>query len=236
MSSLLLDLALDLTRQTGRAPTLAELADASGLSRATVYRTFANQQGLLEQLQARGAALPEPSEAVFEAVRAVILERGLDGCSLEAVARRAGVSVATLHRRYQGRDALLFAFFDQLAPRTEAWRLPARGCAEDALAGFAETLSAWIAEDGALLAAALSSAPQTRRRLQSLRATGVGTQEALAEWLRLRGEASGRPVCEPLRAARAFLGAVLGLSAAGPLSEESARWWARAFLRGLELA
>lgn len=236
MSSPLLDLALDLTRQTGRAPTLAELADASGLSRATVYRAFANQQGLLDQLQARGADVPDPSAAVFEAVRAVILERGLDGCSLDAVARRAGVSVATLHRRHQGRDALLFEFFDQLAPRTEAWRLPADGCAEEALARFARQLSAWIAADGALLLAALSSSPETRRRLQSLRATGVGTQEALAEWLGLRGAAAGHEIPEPLRAARAFLGAVLGLSAAGALSEEGARWWARAFLRGLGLA
>lgn len=236
MSSHLLDLAVDLTRQTGRVPTLAELADVAGVSRATAYRAFANQQGLVEQLHARGEALPEQGRAVFDAVRAVILEHGLDGFSLEDVARRAGVSAATLHRRHQGRDELLFAFFDQLSPRAEAWRLPADGVAEDVLATFAMHVSAWIAADGALLVAALSSSPQTRSRLQSLRAAGVGTHEALAEWLRARGEASGRPVPDPLRAARAFLGAVLGLSAAGPLTADGARWWARAFLTGLGLA
>lgn len=236
MSSHLLDLAVRLTRETGRPPTLTELAEASGTSRATVYRAFANQQGLLDQLRARGEVVPEENRAVFDAVRAVILESGLDGCSLEAVARRAGVSLATLHRRHRGRDELLFAFFDQLSPRTEAWRLPMDGRAEDVLAGFARQVSAWIAADGGLLLVALSASPETRSRLQSLRAAGVGTHEALADWLRRRGDARGRPVPDPIRAARAFLGAVLGLSAAGPLTEESARWWAVSFLRGLELA
>lgn len=236
MMSPLLNLAVTLTRQTGPAPTLADLADAAGVSRATVYRTFANQQGLLEQLRARGEAVPEQSRAVFEAVRSVILEHGLDGFSLDAVARRAGVSVATLHRRHRGRDELLFAFFDQLSPRTEAWRLGADGNAEQVLATFATQISEWISANAALLVAAFSSSPRTRSRLQPLRAAGVGTHEALAEWLRFRGEASGRPVPDPLRAARAFLGAVLGLSAAGPLTEDGARWWARAFLAGLGLA
>lgn len=232
MSSQLLDHAVRLTRQHGRAPTLVELAEASGVSRATVYRAFANQQGLAEQLRARGEVVADEGRAVFDAVRAVILESGLDGLSLEAVARRAGVSVATLHRRHQGRDELLFAFFDQLAPRTEAWRLPADGSAEDALAAFATQVSAWITNDGALLVAALSSSPETRRRLQSLRAAGVGTHEALAEWLQRRGEGAGRPIAEPRAAAQAFLGAVLGLS---PLTQETARWWAHTFLRGLGL-
>lgn len=232
MSSQLLDLAVQLTRRDGRAPTLVVLAGAAGVSRATVYRAFANQQGLVDQLRARGEAVPDEGRAVFDAVRAVILAHGLDGWSMDEVARRAGVSVATLHRRHQGRDALLFAFFDQLAPRTEAWRLPADGDAEDALATFALQVSAWITTDGALLVAALSSSPETRRRLQSLRAAGVGTHEALAEWLQRRGEAVGRSIAEPRAAAQAFLGAVLGLS---PLMQETARWWARTFLRGLGL-
>lgn len=236
MSSQILDLAVQFARQHGRAPALVELAEASGVSRATVYRAFANQQGLVDQLRARGVDVPDEGRVVFDAVRALLLEGGLDGFSLDAVARRSGVSVATLHRRHQGRDELLFAFFDHLSPRTEAWRLPVDGDAEDALATFAVQVSAWITTDGALLVAALSSSPATRRRLQSLRAAGVGTHEALADWLRARGEASGGNVPEPLRAARAFLGAVLGLSAGGPISEEIARWWARTFLRGLGAA
>lgn len=236
MSSQALDLAARLTRELGRVPTLTELAAASGLSRATVYRAFGNQAGLEARLRARGEALPDPAHPVFDAVRAVLLEEGLDGFSLDAVARRSGVSVPTLYRRYQGRDELLFAFLDQLAPRSAAWALPADGPAEEVLTTFTLQLSTWITAEAPLLLAALSASPGTRARLQALRAAGVGTQEALAEWLRLRGEAAGRPVPEPLRAARACLGAVLGLSLGGPLDEACARWWAASFLRGLGLA
>lgn len=236
MSSQLLDLAALLTRARGRVPTLTELAEASEVSRATVYRAFANQEGLRARLRARGEPVPEPDQALFAAVRAVLLERGPDGFSLEAVAQRAGVSVATLYRHHPGRDALLFAFFDQLAPRTEAWRLPMKGDPVEALAGFAQRLSAWVSEDGALLLAALTSAPETRRRLQALRAAGVGTHEALADWLDAQGARAGRPVEAPRRAARAFLSAVVGLSAEGPMDEATARWWAGTFLAGMGLS
>ena len=72
----LLALAAHHSRQTGRVPSLAELADLAGVSRATVYRAFANQQGLVEQLQARGETVPDPGQDVFAAVRALILEHG----------------------------------------------------------------------------------------------------------------------------------------------------------------
>lgn len=232
----LLDLAVDLTRQAGRPPTLTELAAASGASRATVYRAFANQEGLIAQLRARGEAVPMESQAIFDAVRDVLLTHGLDGYSLEAVALRSGVSVATLYRRFGGRDELLFGFLDQLAPRMEAWRLADDGSAEDVLGDFAAQLSAWIVANAPLLIVAVSASPQTRERLRALRATSVGTHEALADWLRRRGEAAGRVLPEPLHAAQAFLGAVLGLSAAGPLTPDAARWWARTFLRGLGVA
>lgn len=233
MSSHLLDVAAELTARNLQPPTLAELAQAAGVSRATVYRAFTHQQGLVDQLRARGVAVPEGSRVVFDAVRAVLLADGLDGFSLDAVARRAGVSVATLHRRHGGRDALLFAFFDQLPPRRDAWSLPADGPATDALTTFATALSRWLFDDGALLLAALSSSPETRRRLGALREAGLGTQEALAEWLRVRGEAAGQPIADPLRAARAFLGGVVGQSLGGPLDAAGARWWAERFLHAM---
>ena len=145
--SQLVDIAVHLTRKNGRAPTLAELADASSVSRATVYRAFANREGLVEQLRARGEPVPEEGREVFDAVRAVLLEEGLDGFSLEEVARRSGVSRATLHRRHEGRDGLLVAFFDQLPPRSGAWRLADDGAAPEVLAAFALQLSAWLVAD-----------------------------------------------------------------------------------------
>jgi AcrR family transcriptional regulator len=47
-------------------------------------------------------------QQVLDAARALFIERGLD-CPLEEIARRAGVGIGTLYRRFGDRDALIKA-------------------------------------------------------------------------------------------------------------------------------
>ena len=47
-------------------------------------------------------------QQVLDAARELFIERGLD-CPLEEVARRAGVGIGTLYRRFGDRDALIKA-------------------------------------------------------------------------------------------------------------------------------
>src|SRR3954452_16526173 len=60
------------------------------------------------------------SERLVEAARDVFVERGPDG-SLEEIARRAGVGIATLYRRFVDRSALMRAVvLSALSPTAEA--------------------------------------------------------------------------------------------------------------------
>ena len=65
-------------------------------------------------------------EQVLQAARDLFVERGID-CPLEEIARRAGVGIGTLYRRFGDRDALVRAVL------VDALEL-ARASAEAALA------------------------------------------------------------------------------------------------------
>ncbi|MFF0741714.1 TetR/AcrR family transcriptional regulator [Streptomyces sp. NPDC004111] len=105
------------------------------------------------------------SEKIVRAARAVFAERGPDA-PLDEIARRAGVGIATLFRRFPDKGALLHAMLDQQF--TEQVR-PALGRAQqdsDPLRGLAEVLEA-----------ALFSAADNYNALTAARNAGVLTAE-----------------------------------------------------------
>lgn len=62
-------------------------------------------------------------EAIVEAARRVLAESGPDGLTTVNVAQRAGVSVGSLYQYFAGRDALLFAIYeDELTRFRAGWR------------------------------------------------------------------------------------------------------------------
>ncbi|MFE1103718.1 TetR/AcrR family transcriptional regulator [Nocardiopsis alba] len=64
---------------------------------------------------------------VLRAAREVFRERGLEA-TVRHVAHRAGVSTATVHRRFPGRDAIIADLAEQVAAEwDERWEAPARG-------------------------------------------------------------------------------------------------------------
>ncbi|WP_176611279.1 TetR/AcrR family transcriptional regulator [Actinomadura sp. WMMB 499] len=66
-----------------------------------------------------GGPRPERADAVrnrrriLAAARRVIAARGVEGLSLDDVAREAGVGVGTVYRRFGGRSRLLYALIDE---------------------------------------------------------------------------------------------------------------------------
>jgi AcrR family transcriptional regulator len=62
-------------------------------------------------------ALDPASEAILDAARAALVEHGLRRTSLDDIARLAGVSRATLFRRFPNRDALLVTLVAREAQR-----------------------------------------------------------------------------------------------------------------------
>jgi AcrR family transcriptional regulator len=94
--------------------SMDELAAAAGVSRATLYRLFGNQQNLLRQL---GLA-PPPSVRgrILDTALELVGRHGLAELSMDELAAKAGVSRATLYRLYPGKEALFAALVQRFSP------------------------------------------------------------------------------------------------------------------------
>ena len=78
-------------------------------------------------------------QQVLDAARELFIERGLD-CPLEEVARRAGVGIGTLYRRFGDRDALIKAVLLDALEQSLASAEHSLGAGEDGLEGVAAYL------------------------------------------------------------------------------------------------
>jgi len=94
--------------------SFAAVADAAGVSRATVHRYFRTRGELLIALDLE----PDPGarKRVLAAAAELLGHGGLVGLSMDEVAVRAGVSRATVYRLFPGRDALFEALVSAYAP------------------------------------------------------------------------------------------------------------------------
>lgn len=97
--------------------TMHELARAAGMSRATLYRRVRGREQLARRLAAGGVeAPPTTRERALAAGRALVVERGIAGLTVEAIAARAGVAATTVYREFGDRNALLRAVFRSVVP------------------------------------------------------------------------------------------------------------------------
>jgi AcrR family transcriptional regulator len=105
--------ARDLLAQGG-SPTVAQLAAAAGVSRATFYRAFETREALLEALDLD----PEPGarERILDAALELVGAQGLTALSMDDLATQAGVSRATLYRLFPGKAAVFTSLLHQYSP------------------------------------------------------------------------------------------------------------------------
>jgi AcrR family transcriptional regulator len=104
----------------GENPTVAQFAEAAGVSRASFYRAFESRGALLEAL----AVEPEPGarERILEAALTMVGAHGLTALSMDDLATQSNVSRATLYRLFPGKAALfksLVKTFSPLEPVTQ---------------------------------------------------------------------------------------------------------------------
>ena len=71
----------------------------------------------------RQAAVDRTRARILKAARGLLVARGNIAFSIEAVARRARVTRATVYQRFGSRPKLLEALFDDLARRGGMWDL-----------------------------------------------------------------------------------------------------------------
>jgi len=97
--------------------SVAAVAKAANLSRATVYRHFESKAELLEALDVE--AEPAAQERILEAAVGLVGAHGLGGLSMDELAATAGVSRATLYRLFHGKAALFEALIRAYSPMEE---------------------------------------------------------------------------------------------------------------------
>jgi AcrR family transcriptional regulator len=98
----------------GEKPTVAQFAEAAGVSRTSFYRAFESRGALLEALDIQ----PEPAarERILEAALVMVGARGLNALSMDELAARAGVSRATLYRLFPGKPVLFTSLIRTYSP------------------------------------------------------------------------------------------------------------------------
>jgi AcrR family transcriptional regulator len=106
---------------TGEKPTVAQFAEAAGVSRTSFYRAFESRGALLEAL----AVQPEPGarERILEAAFDLVGARGLAALCMDDLATRAGVSRATLYRLFPGKPAIFTSLIRTYSPLEPVSRL-----------------------------------------------------------------------------------------------------------------
>ena len=106
---------------TGEKPTVAQFAQAAGVSRTSFYRAFESRGALLEAL----AVQPEPDarERILEAALVMVGAHGLSALSMDDLASRAGVSRATLYRLFPGKPVLFTSLMKAYTPLEPVSRL-----------------------------------------------------------------------------------------------------------------
>lgn len=118
-----LDTAAHLVAEEGAdAFTINRLAQATGVSRSTIYRRWGGRDDILRALTERGVAI-EPVQStrsrVLAAVGTLIGQQGKVGATIAEIAAAAEVSAVTVFRLFGDRETLLRSFLAQL-PRGTA--------------------------------------------------------------------------------------------------------------------
>src|SRR5215218_7640524 len=94
--------------------SMDELATRAGVSRATLYRLFGNQQHLLHQLGLQPP--PTVRSRVLDTALELVGRHGLAELSMDELAATAGVSRATLYRLFPGKEALFAELVRRFSP------------------------------------------------------------------------------------------------------------------------
>lgn len=114
--------AIELFHEAGAGFTLEQLADRTGLPRATLYRRIGSKEKLLKALADDNLIRldDDPSDIdsrVIAAARKVIAKSGFLACTMDQIAGEAGIGVATLYRRFKRKEDLLDRVARQMAPK-----------------------------------------------------------------------------------------------------------------------
>lgn len=148
---------------------------------------------------------PETEKAILDAAEAILLEVGVAGLKMEAVARQAQAGKATLYRWWPSRACLILAVYE----RSKAdFALPDTGALQTDIALFFKLLFAFWSRPGGklfrLIIAGAQSDPDMAEALQNYRRERRDGLRAMLGKAADRGELS--PELDPELAVDALMG------------------------------
>ena len=227
--------------------TMDALAEEAGVSRATIYRRVGGRAEIVSRLVAEGrldASVLEEHDVptrVLEALRDVLEDEGMSGTTVERVAEAAGVSPATVYRRFGDRAGLFAAYAERFSPRRTADELLCSADRmEDALTHLATETLRFMRQNSSLVRLRLSGDPETRRLLGGRASTQERMVPKLARYFEQQIAAGELAPADPFQLAMAFGGLVTGFGLVAdehhggdiPDVEVSAATIVRIFLEG----
>ncbi|GAC1504525.1 MAG: TetR/AcrR family transcriptional regulator [Candidatus Dormibacteraceae bacterium] len=209
----------------GGSPTVAQLAAAAGVSRATFYRAFETREALLEALHLQ----PElgARERILDAAFKLVGAHGLSAVSMDDLAIQAAVSRATLYRLFPGKPALFTSLVHEYSPLDPVSHLldtrrgepPEILMPEIARTVYRTFYAAGKSRVGILLALFFeisSLAPDTAEAAQEVLRTMVGS---LAMYLLEHMQAGRLRQMHPVLALQSFVGPIFFHLMTRPLAE-----------------
>ena len=133
---------------------------------------------------------PASEEAILQAAEAVLLENGLPGFSIEAVARRARAGKPTIYRWWPSQAALLLDVYHRR--KKVDFNFPDKGnVREDLRAYLTGLLATWRGTNGAIFRSVVAKAlgePEALAALSAYMAERRGQSRRLVEKAQERGE------------------------------------------------
>jgi AcrR family transcriptional regulator len=146
---------------------------------------------------------PKTDQAIGDAALALFTSGGVEAASIDAVARRAGVTRAAVYRRWPSREAMLVHALSSVRERAEAPLARERLSLDKVLEWLIATAPRELAQPNArrLLAHLVGSAPNNPSLMRSYWHATLGPRwRAFGELLRETRDPVGRPAADSFEA------------------------------------
>lgn len=202
------------------ALTMDNLATHAGVSRATAYRIVGSREQLLARLGKEEGG--DTRARILAGARRTFARVGLEGATIEGVAKEAGVGAVTVYRQFGSKEGLISAFAADVGPRravrhaatpTDDPRADLERVATAALRGLAES------DD--LLRVVLGEACRNSPWVAHLQDPSVRVTESVATLLAAHMAAGRLRADDPARCARSFTGMLMAHTFFEPLLNPS---------------
>jgi len=229
--------------------TMDQLAEKSGVSRATIYRRFGSRTALLQTIASEdGLSIdeldtPDIRERILSATRKLLANAGSVSFTIEQVSVEAGVGVATIYRHFGNKENLLQSLSQQIHPRRAALQLLEQsvGDLQSDLLLFASNALRFMYEHRDMAPIYFSSDTKIKDIFKVLRGDQNRTIDNLSRYLEKQMEKGHLPSREAFELATAFVGMLVGFAfirasySDEPLSpEEAAQTIVHIFLSGIQ--